>query len=661
MIEMILKYLYIITSFLGLFIFVPLLFAKNDNHKNFSYLFSNPLLFIKNTISFYIDTIKKINKSRFCLLFYFILSFLISFVFYLVFALPNTISSLNLYQPNLDNKDRKILEQQGKALANSFDNKLSFLFLITIIFCLVLYIYYLIKNKRFSLKYALAFVFIFAIIIRLFYMCYNDNIFTRQYDVYSTNFNGHYAITMHIYEYNRIPDLLLRNGTPSLAASYQFYHPKYAHYIYAYFMHFMSIFIGKNTFTLYESIRILTATFSILELFIVYKMFNLFFKNKRSILFGFLFFAFSPLLIRLTSMSNNDPCLWFFVFLSFYLTAKFINKQSYITITLLSISIGLAMGAKISGAMIAFPIGITFIYLFIKSFKNKSTFSLLLKYGVFLMIVCPIGLYWPIYNYLNYNQPLNYVWNNLNHNLLINSEHSYLSRFLYIPFKEYFKYPFMQLWASNKEISQDYNINIAMLKSSIFGEFSYFNNNLALVFAIILYVTNFIFVITITLTFGYLFFYNLIKKVNLKLNYLFLSFLLLYISLIFLFSKNIQGYIIFAILLILALASFALSLKQKEQKEYQVNYYSIFFILTIVMTFLTSFLIFNIKMPYACTMDFRYLAPIYLGGSLIIIVCNSYLNTKDKYSKNMIKISNTMALLFTITIFCFYLFIPISV
>ena len=309
------------------------------------------------------------------------------------------------------------------------------------------------------------------------------------------------------------------------------------------------------------------------------------------------------------------------------------------------------MASKISGAMIAFPVAIVFIYKFIISFKNKTTLKLIFKYIIFLLLACPIGLYWPIFNMINYNQPLNYVWDNLNHHLLVDTSHSYLSRFFFLPVSEFFKSPFMQLWANYKEIAQDYNIYVAMAKSSIFGEFSYLDN---IVFSLLLYVSNLVLLTSFILLSGYLLIISFIKRKEIRCASLFLSFIFLYYSIVFILAKN-KIYLIIGILFILLTLFFIfLIFKSKEKTNLKPE----FFILSIVITFMISFLAFNIKMPYACTMDFRYLAPLYLGGSLLIITFNTKLKENNKFESKILNIINWISIIFSASSFLFFLTIP---
>lgn len=646
----------IIISLLFVFIFYSLL-AKQKLQYSFANILIHPLNFFKNSITIFLSNLKNIilrlYRSKFSFLYTFIFVFLLSFISYCIFSLSKGSLNLNLYQPDLIKADKQALQNAGRAFVNGI-NHLDIFITSSILILLTIFIFgFLYFKRKLTFKKSIILIFVLGIIIRLFYMNITDNIFTRQYDVWSLNYNGHYSITMHIYEYNTIPDLILDSSlNPSLKASYQFYHPKFAHYTYAYFMHFMSFVLNtKDTFVLYESIRILTTTLSILEIYFIYKTLRLFLKNKIAIIFSLLIFISSPFLIRVSAMSNNDPLLWFFIYSSTYLAIKFFYKQKLSYIILLALSIGLAMASKVSGAMIAIPIFFEFIYLLIKMIKEKRTLYAIGLFTVFAIIVFPVGLYWPIYNYINYNQPFNYVWDNLNHNLLINPSRTYFDRFLFFPLDQYFSNIFMQLWVNNTAFPQDYNIYVSMLKSSIFGEFSY--NNLFT--ALILYIANTLLFVSLIVLVIYILIKTIINK-NIKPINIFTLIISFYLSIIFIFKKDIIGYIFFSVFLILFIVSFFFLFKNKTLKN--INYLNILIGIIPSLVFIISFLLFNIKMPYACTMDFRYLGILYFTFAILIGFIIQYLfNNKSKINNKLSTVFLGIVAFYSISSILFHLFI----
>lgn len=556
---------------------------------------------------------KKLCESKANWLFLVLFSFSISFIFYYLLSLPLGSVGVNLYQPDAAYSYREQLQSIGKEFVNSWNSgpivlfgQISSILIITIAFILAC-------RKKLNFKNAIFLIILLGIVVRITYGNYTDNIFTRQHDVWSLNYNGHYAITMHIYEYGDIPPLFLKDGVPSLSDSFQFYHPKYAYYLYAIAMHINSFLLGTtDTWILYQSIRIFTIGLSIIQLVVSYKIFKELSSSKIVQLVGTAFIAFAPFLIRASAMSNNDPVLWFFIYLSVYFAIRWWKKQNYINTIALALSIGLAMGSKTSGALIAVPIGAMFIIKFIQFIKNKTLLKKIPMFIVFFLVCCPIGLYWIVYNYVEYNQPIGYVFSNLNRYLAIDESKSFFDRFLSLPFNEYFKTVFVQLWNNNTNVSQDYNIYIAMMKSSIFGEFSYRGG--AYIFAVLLYVWNFVFVCSLILFFAYFVILWIVEK---KFGHLLLiaGFISFYLSGVFFLMKNTLGIIVGILFLLIVGACIYLFIRYKLFKR---QFLPLIFIASVTISFLLFFVYFNVSMPWACTMDFRYLGIIYLGGGFML-------------------------------------------
>ena len=529
-------------------------------------------------------------------------AFLISFLAYLIFSGWIKAPDLNLYQPGATNAEVKSIATQGRAFVNSIDNTwvnvVGFVLLgLVLIGLLVLAIL-----KKLQWRWVMGAVFLAALIIRVIYSNVTDNIFTRQYDVWSNNNVGHFMITMNIYRFGKLPDLI--DG--SLDLSYQMYHPKYAHYTYAIVMHINSIFFGtkSDSYTLYESIRIFTCAISFIMVYVSYLTFKELFKNKWAILLATLFIGCSPLLIRLSAGSNNDPLLYFFLFLSIYFAIRYFKYNGYGNIIGAALAIGFAMGSKLSGALIAIPIGALFIYKFVLVFiKDKEHFkknlgTIFLQYGIFLTLCAPIGLMWPIINKVLYDQPLTYVWARLNDKLLVPETYSYAQRYFFINFYTAFENIYHGGW--NDRAFLDYNTWSDLMKSAIFGEYTYGDNLAPL--AISLYAINYIVLISAFLFWGYLIIYNLIKKRPHKAILYALPAVLLY-SLIFIKEGSIGFMLLGGFLMIGVIGGLAfLGIKYRYIEENKVY---LFFGL-IFMTFMISYFFFQLKYPYTCTHDFRY-------------------------------------------------------
>lgn len=410
--------------------------------------------------------------------------------------------------------------------------------------------YYLIKSQKMTINIAIVMIIMAGFIMRIGYGIFTDAIITRQHDLGSLTANGtgHYGITVYIFNNGSLPDRVKDYlGNYDLDESYAMYNPMLTHIVFALFMRFNSLFLGTNIWVLYQSIRIITIFFSCLSLYIIYLIFKELQLKGRGLVIATAFIAFSPVLYRLSAMTNNDPLCYFFIFLAILFTVCWLNRPTIINIIGIAISLGLGMASKLTAGLLAIPIAGVFIYRLFKSIKEKKVLSLILSFALFAIIVFPLGLFFPVRSYLLYDQPFTYIWgkNSLNSNLeIMNTD--FFARFVSFPFSEYFKCPYEIIWR-NDIIGQDYNIYTTAMKSFLFGEF-YFGN---VVLSVFLLVANLAVVILML------------------------------------------GSILWTM-------SYTISMHKLEHKS------GIFILSAIGVTFFISYISFNINFPFGCTMDFRY-------------------------------------------------------
>lgn len=515
------------------------------------------------------------------------------------FVLPSSyITAQNIYFNQLRNY-YGILETAYRAMSGS-GNTTGLISAIAIIGLILLaYTVSRVIKRDQSWPLYIGIVLILGIIIRMGYGFYTDAIVTRQHDVWHSLGYGHYGIIVSIYENNTIPSIPLKlvDGglVPNIEMAYQMYHPKFSHYILAYFMKFNSLFIGGDVWTLYQANRILLIWTMVMSLLFANEIFKDLKLSDKARLPALMIISFSPIFFRLSAMTNNDNMMIFFMFLSLMLAVKFFKKPNVFTSIGLALSIGLSMGSKLSGALVALPIGLILIiklFFVIKESRAKKNCQSLLYFVmcilIFAIIVFPVGLYWPLYNLQNYNQPINYVFEVTNTNLFVDESHlGIVDRFLSLPLYEFIKSPFVMLWKSST-IGQDYNVYSTLLKSSAFGEFS----------------SNF-----------------------------FIGAILLYVSTLLVFV----GFFISIIYYII----------QSIRRHHFSSLTPIVSGLIIMLVFFLSYAYFNYQFPATCTMDFRYLVPLVLGLGIYL---GGFINAQKPHLNNRIEVSY----LITIAILSFY-------
>ncbi|MBP3422764.1 MAG: phospholipid carrier-dependent glycosyltransferase [Clostridia bacterium] len=432
-------------------------------------------------------------------------------------------------------------------------------------------------------------------IIRVGYMLYTAAN-ARQQDTYSKNFNGHEAYAWTLFERGKLP----------ATNDYQFYHPPLNALIQAGFMKFMqgltegltaifklgdyfpskflyskpSYIEDADRWFLYSSCQILSVMYSFITAVVLLKTLSLFkFSDKTKILLS-AFVVLYPRQIQFSGMLNNDAISYLLGMLAIYYALKWQKGNKHFAWMLLcGLAVGLGMMAKLSSATVCAPIAGIFIYEFIRTVRKKEGAlpftKMFLQYAVFLLICAPIGLWFQVYANIRFDQEFGHVFSNLN-KALSTARHSFFERFFVaFDFTEYFGRLYCEPFSTMNEarteyiIDGNYNLFAYALKSSIFGEFSYWQGEgfaaAAIVFA-------------------------------------YLSAGLLAISLVWATISCIRT-------------------RGREDslfKRADLNIPDLLFVFLLVQSQVLSEVYFYIKMPYGCTMDFRYIMPLILGMALTL-------------------------------------------
>lgn len=413
--------------------------------------------------------------------------------------------------------------------------------------------------KKPKYKIALSIIIILALIIRLTYIIktpYTE----KQHDV-EPNGNGlSYIFT--IYETGHLPQDNIG----------QHYHPPLHQIICAIWLKIISIFTTNKAF-LCESLQFVTLTYGMLMLYVIYNIAKeLKFDNKIKLLLMFIV-AFHPFLIILSGSLNNDCLCVLLTMWTILRLIKWYKNESLKNTTILAITTGLCVMTKTSGAIVAIPIIYVFLlrlYKEIKKSQNKvNTFKKYMYLYIFFgCIALPIGLWYPIRNYIEFKQPILYVMDPHNSDLYVGN-YTILQRFL--PFSNEISKIYCDPWT-------DYNIPIFLLKCSLFEEYTWKTGILT----------------------------NICYCISIMIN------LILIIYTIYCIIKNLCD-------------------KNKQNQIWKIALF-LLFIFNIL-----SYITMNIKLPYGCTMDFRYMVPTIFAGAIFVgFELENMRKKKQKTRKNFV-------------------------
>lgn len=400
------------------------------------------------------------------------------------------------------------------------------------------------KNKVFVI------ILFLALIIRMVFII-KYPLKQAQHDV--NGVNGHLDYIETIYKKNKLPS----------TNQYQYYQPPLHHFISAMWLKVFSKVI-KNYNTLLESLQFVPLIYSMILLIVVDKMLKeLKIKDKYKNLI-LVIMAFHPTFTILSGSINNDMLSILLIFCALYELILWYKKSDMVNTIILAIVTGLAVMAKTSGAVVSLPIMYIFLLQFYRAIKKgdkRKVFQYIGMYCVFGIISLSLGLWYPIRNYILFKQPILYILDPNNKKLYVGDQ-SVWSRF--IPFSK-------EILIQYADSYEHYNIPTFLIKSSLFGEWSWSTN----------YLCKYIYMLAIVAN------------------------------------------IVIIIFSIIAMVKEMMSTRKRD-----LIYRNIFLLLYFFN--IISFISMNIKLPYGCSMDFRYMVPTIFIGMYFIVLQSRKLQNKAK-------------------------------
>lgn len=324
---------------------------------------------------------------------------------------------------------------------------------------LVLAAYFLLCHKQqgFCDRDIIFLIFAIGFVFRLVYVQETDYII-RQHDVSGTNAHLEY-----------IERIVNGEGLPvgDVTKQWQFYHPPVWHLICALVVKLHDL-AGIGLDSAYENLQMISLFCSSAIMFLSHRLFRLFGLKNIPLCIACGIVAFHPTFIILSGSINNDVMSLMLALLSVVLAIKWFRKPTFLNILALALSIGFAMGVKLSGGLIALGVAILFaIRLFGKEYQKKG--RLIGQFASFGVVCVPLALWWEIRNFILFRTPITYV-----PMLSVKNDQ-------YIGHRSVFErlFDFSSIWETGVYPSRvprgyryyEYNIPTAALKSSVFGEY----------------------------------------------------------------------------------------------------------------------------------------------------------------------------------------------
>ena len=311
--------------------------------------------------------------------------------------------------------------------------------------------------KIYNSKVGIFFVFSVIMLVQLCYISYTP-FYVRQHDMrdfYKYENGGHLGYIGYIFYNNKLPSV-------NPMDYWCFYNPPLFYIISAIFIKIQNG-LGIAIQECLENLQILTFVYVAIFNFFVYKILKEM-KIKNSLPYVLSFVGLTPIMLILSGSIGNGTLSVALSTMAIYYTIKWYNSDSLKDLVKIAFSISLAIMTKIDSALIAILIAIVFL---IKVIKNRVEFKKYIKYfSIFAIISLPIGLWYPIKNFVVYDVPFNFVQSVERDHPSNVEEHSILERFFTIKSFETLQNINIKMDGEEK----DYNIPITTIKSMIVDE-----------------------------------------------------------------------------------------------------------------------------------------------------------------------------------------------
>ena len=413
-------------------------------------------------------------------------------------------------------------------------------------------LYLIYTRRRLSMKAVVVLLFITGFLLRFNYVLYTDisvNASVRQHDV-GTFFENDIGHAAYIEWFFHRWFALIEDPTRG-----QFYHPPLHHFLAAVWMHIFTRFFSFGAERAVSSIQFLTLFYSSCCMIVMERILSALDIRRTGKLLAFSLIVFHPTFIILSGSINNDILSVLLTLLAIYATIRWYQCPTIKMIMLIAISVGLGMMTKLTAAVVAPPIALVFLIKLIQTRKQerRQMLKCIGQYVFFGCVCIPLGMWYPLWKFIRYNVPLNYVQKlsfEIDQYVGYHSAYERLLDFSYYPFRS----PYIS-WDY-----YEYNPFVAIIKSSMFGEYDWGNNG--------------------TLIFS--------------------SRLLLYVNIL---------------LIILSILAMIFCVVKKDEtldgalKIFLIFYHTILFV---------YFVVFCFQYPHTCSMDYRYLVPTCILGAVYI-------------------------------------------
>lgn len=264
---------------------------------------------------------------------------------------------------------------------------------------------YLKISKRLTENTGVYMIILLGILLRCGYVLLSG-LYERQHDAgaytgMGTSFvnPGHIGYIEFIYKFHKLPDI-------NPYELFAYYHPPLHHILSCLWLQ-LNIILGVSEELAFENLQILPLLYSCLCMVVTWHILKSLEIKRMGLLMGLAFMAFHPATLIMAGSVNNDMLTVLFMCLTILGAIKWIQYKDLKHLVFLALYIGFGMITKLNSAVLAIPLALIFLIHFLSVIRTKKK-GMILKwvknYGIFALIVIPIGLSWIVRNLLRFGE-----------------------------------------------------------------------------------------------------------------------------------------------------------------------------------------------------------------------------------------------------------------
>lgn len=302
-----------------------------------------------------------------------------------------------------------------------------------------------------------------AFLMRIFYaVMVQSHIYQNDIEFLGPKSVGHLGYVYVFYATGRLPQV-------NPMEYYQYYQPPLFYMVSAVFVKLFAA-LGYSIDEIPELLQIVSVMYGTLTLFYVNKV-GIKLKVpvwSRAAVMGIA--AFMPWGIIQGGALNNDGLMILLAVMALYYTLVWYENPTYRTILIMAVCIGCSMMTKLSGALAA-P-AMAFLMLYKAWRERKQWISYLKQFLCFGAAAFPLGLWYPLRQFVRYGMPLGYVPR------IPETDGQFIG--MYSKWQRFFDFENAFEWLSlrwDNTAAIDYNIPVSLVKFAAFGEGNFYYIN----------------------------------------------------------------------------------------------------------------------------------------------------------------------------------------